>query len=159
MRLIDRVDQLLPVDNIFQGDDSHHPANNPFALRLAGLQVPDNLETGYTVRHDADLLLLLTHDTEGSHEYTGTLTTTGTIEVLDLVRPEKDDSISVSSDGHTVSFKFATAEGVDGAVVRITGAETVKLTLDTDGQLTPVSAIDLGAKGQSPKHNPFDIRA
>ena len=65
----------------------------------------------------------------------------------------------MSSDGHSVSFKFSTQEGVDGAVLRVTGAEKVQLRLDTDGQLTPVSAIHLGSQGRSPKHNPFDMRA
>jgi hypothetical protein len=156
---IDANDQLLPVENIFLGDDGRHPTTNPFALRLGDLHVPDNLQAGYTVLHDADRLMLLTHDTQGSHSYTGQLTTTGTIEIVDLVRPEKDDSVSVSSDGHTVSFKFSTQEGVDGVVVRVTGAEKVQLTLDTDGQLTPVSAIHLGPKGRSPAQNPIDVRA
>ena len=156
---IDANDQPLPVENIFLGDDGRHPSKNPFTLRLTDLRVPDNLRTGYTVLHDGDRLMLLTHDNEGSHSYTGTLTTTGTIEIVDLVRPEKDDSISVSSDGHSVSFKFSTQEGVDGAVVRVTGADKVHLSLDTDGNLTPVSAIHLGARGRSPKHNPFDMRA
>lgn len=156
---IDANDQLLPVETIFLGDDGRHPSKNPFSLRLADLRIPDNLQSGYTVVHDGDRLMLLTHDNKGSHSYTGTLTTTGTIEIVDLVRPEKDDSISVSSDGHTVSFKFSTQEGVDGAVLRATGAETVQLSLDTDGHLTPVSAIHLGVHGRSPKHNPFDVRA
>jgi hypothetical protein len=151
--------QLLPVGDIFLGDDGHNPSTNPFAIRLGDLHIPDNLQAGYTVLHDADRLMLLTHDTTGSHEYTGTLTTTGTIEIVDLVKPEKDDSASVSADGHTVSFKFSTQEGVDGAVLRVTGAEKVQLSLDTDGQLTPVSAIHLGSKDRSPKTNPFDIRA
>jgi hypothetical protein len=152
-------DQLMPVENIFLGDDGRHPSTNPFALHLGDLRIPDNLKTGYTLLHDGDRLKLLTHDAEGSHAYTGTLTTTGSIEVVDLVRPENDDSISVSSDGHTVSFKFSTQEGVDGAVLRVTGAEKVQLTLDTDGQLTPVTRIHLGSKDRSPKTNPFEIRA
>ena len=156
---INANDQLLPVDNIFLGDDGRHPATNPFALHLGELHIPDNLEAGYTVLHTGDRLEVLTHDNAGSHEYTGKLTTTGTIEVVDLVRPEKDDSVAVSADGHTVSFKFSTQEGVDGAVLRVTGAEKVQLTLDTDGQLTPVARIHLGSKGRSPKTNPFDIRA
>jgi hypothetical protein len=151
--------QLLPVDNIFLGDDGRHPATNPFALRLGELRIPDNLKTGYTLLRDDDRLKLLTHDNEGSHTYTGTLTTSGTMEVVDLVRPEKDDSVSVSSDGHTVSFKFGTQEAVDGVVLRVTGAEKVNLTLDTDGQLTPVSRIHLGSKDRSPRTNPFEIRA
>jgi len=156
---IDASDQPLAVENIFLGDDGRHPSSNPFVLRLNDLHIPDNLQAGYTVLHDADRLMLLTHDTNGSHEYTGTLTSTGTIEIVDLVRPENDDSASVSADGHTLSFKFSTQEGVDGAVVRVTGAEKVQLSLETDGQLTPVSAIHLGAQGRSPAHNPFDIRA
>jgi hypothetical protein len=156
---IDANGQLLPVESIFLGEDGRHPAKNPFALQLGDLRVPDNLKTGYTVLHDGDRLMFLTHDNEGSHSYTGTLTTTGTIEVVNLVQPEKDDTVSLSSDGHTLSFKFSTQEGVDGAVVRVTGAEKVKFALDTDGQLTPVSNIHLGAKDRSPKTNPFDIRA
>ncbi|HLZ28031.1 MAG TPA: hypothetical protein VKV73_12000 [Chloroflexota bacterium] len=156
---INANDELLPVENIFLGDDGRHPATNPFAIRLGDLHIPNDLEPGYTVRHDGDRLQLLTHDEAGSHEYTGNLTTTGTIEVVDLVQPEKDDSVAVSSDGHTVSFKFSTQEGVDGVVLRMTGAEKVQLTLDTDGQLTPVANIHLGSKNRSPKTNPFDIRA
>lgn len=156
---INANDQLLPVDNIYLGDDGRHPATNPFAIRLGELHIPDNLEAGYTVLHAGDRLELLTHDNAGSHEYTGKLTTTGSIEVVDLVRPEKDDSVVVSSDGHTVAFKFSTQEGVDGAVLRVTGAEKVQLTLDTDGQLTPVAQIHLGSKDRSPKTNPFEMRA
>jgi hypothetical protein len=156
---INANDQLLPVDNIYLGADGRHPATNPFTLHLGELRIPDNLETGYTVLHDGDRLKVLTHDDAGSHQYTGKLTTTGSIEVVDLVRPENDDSVVLSSDGHTASFKFSTQEGVDGALLRITGAEKVQLTLDTDGQLTPVARIHLGAKGRSPKTNPFEIRA
>ncbi|MGI9148565.1 MAG: hypothetical protein ACR2IK_18800 [Chloroflexota bacterium] len=156
---VEADDQLVPVENIFLGDDGRHPSTNPFALRLADSRIPDDLQTGYTVRHDGDRLELFTHNTEGSHEYTGTLTSTATIEVVDLVRPEKDDSLSLSSDGHTLSFKFATQESVDGVVLRVSGGEKVQLSLATDGQPTPVSAIHVGSKNRSPKTNPFDIRA
>jgi hypothetical protein len=149
-------DNPLPVENIFLGDDGRHPDTNPFALRLTELRLPEDLRSGYTVRHEADRLMLLTHDNEGSHVYTGTLTTPGAIEVLNLVRPEKDDSVSLSADGHTLSFTFSTQEGVDGVVVRVTGSEKVQLSLNTDGQPTPVSAIHLN-RGD-PRSNPFDVR-
>lgn len=155
---IDANEQPLPVDSIFLGDDGRHPEKNPFALRLRELRVPEDLRSGYTLLHESDRLMLLTHDLSGSTSYTGTLTTTGRIEVLDLVQPEKDDSVNLSADGSTLTFKFSTQEGVDGVVIRVTGAEKLQLSLDTNAQLTPVSAIHLNRRGESPKTNPFDVR-
>ena len=102
--------------------------------------------------------MLMTHDREASKLYTGTLTSRGTIEVVDVVQPERDDSVSLSADGHSLSFKFSTQEGVDGIVVRVTGSDTITLNLDTNGEPTPISAIHVGESERSPKTNPFDVR-
>ncbi|HEX6513838.1 MAG TPA: hypothetical protein VF157_16155 [Chloroflexota bacterium] len=93
----------------------------------------------------------------GAHEYTGTLTTNGKFDDVQLIRPENDDAASLDGQGNLV-FDFKTYSGIDGVSFRVGGGAnevTFNLMLD-DQQLAP-SHIWIGDNGRHPKSDPFAL--
>ncbi len=114
---------------------------------------------GYYIWHNdqEDRFHLRTTDSAGVFAYSGVLHTDGRFHDVELVRKEVDDHVQVSRDGHTIVFRFVTAEGIDGIDFNVAGGSHIGLRLSRDGSLIDPSNIYLGADGVHPPRNPFRI--
>ena len=112
---------------------------------------------GYYVWHGADGFHLRTTDSSGVYKYTGELHTNGVFTSVDPVRLEKDDQVAVVDGGHTITYSFVTAEGIDGIDFRVDGGTHLGFLLKRDGTRIDPSNIFLGEDGVHPPGNPFRI--
>jgi len=99
-------------------------------------------------------LSLRTTDPPGqAHEYTGTITTDGTIINLTPVQLESNDFYNLGPFGHVLTFDFHTADELDGLDFEIAGGTGVKLEANWDGQPIPMQDFYIGQYGVHPLNN------
>lgn len=91
-------------------------------------------------------------------EFTGTITSAGTIGNIKRVDLEKNDTVSVGPDGHTLTFDFNNYGGVDGVDFTTSCTPGLKVDLRADGSRIQDQYIHLGAHDVHPGSNPFEIR-
>ncbi len=157
---------LMATSNINLGDNSHHPASNPFTLQEPAYNGrPDGFRpgdaSGVYLWHRAGVFHgwhLATTDPvkTGVHSYTGTVTSDGKIVDVALVRPESGDTASLDGNG-TLSYSFNTASGIDGVDFRVDGGTQLTFTLYEDGQLMSTGAINIGDGSVHPASDPFTL--
>ena len=111
---------------------------------------------GYYVWHDEGGLHLRTTNSAGVFEYSGTLRTNGTFSDLQLLKAEPDDSVTLQDGGKKVTFRFKTAQGIDGFDIQ--ASDATRMILKRNGQRLGVANIFLGLKSVHPVRNPFLIR-
>ncbi|MHB1855506.1 MAG: hypothetical protein ACYCS2_10685 [Acidimicrobiales bacterium] len=90
--------------------------------------------------------------------FTGTLSTAGTFGNVRPVALEKNDTVTVGSNGHTLTFAFNNYGGVDGVDFTTTCTPGLKVELKADGGRVQPRFIHLGANDTHPGSNPFLIR-
>ncbi|HLG72431.1 MAG TPA: hypothetical protein VK009_18595 [Chloroflexota bacterium] len=156
----------LPTSEINLGDNSRHPASNPFTLNEPGYNgQPDGFKAGdasgvylwHRVGVDHGWHLETTDPAKtGAHTYTGTVTTNGKFVDVQLVRAENDDSATVDGNG-TLNISFKTYSGIDGVDWRVDGGTQMTFTLYEDGQLMSTTAINIGDGSSHPASDPFTL--
>jgi len=90
--------------------------------------------------------------------FTGTISTAGTFGNVKRVDLEKNDTVTVGSNGHTLTFDFNNYGGVDGVDFTTTCTPGLKVELKADGGRVQTKYIHLGANDTHPGANPFLIR-
>jgi hypothetical protein len=123
-----------------------------------GLPGPVGDPIAYRVGHDATGWHLLTSGPGPRHHFTGVLTTDGRFTDVQLVRPERPESVRLLDGGHTLRFSVETWDAHDGVHFRVDGGSRVTFYLEVDGHRIAPSHVYLGAAGVHPQHNPFTIR-
>ena len=103
----------------------------------------------------AGLSLRTTNPRGVQHEYTGLISTDGTIINLTPVQLEADDSYNLDSAGENLTFDFITDNGIDGLDFEIVGGTGLKLGAQWDGSSLPERNIYLGYRGVHPVNNPM----
>jgi hypothetical protein len=103
----------------------------------------------------AGLSLRTTNPGGVQHEYTGLISTDGTIINLTPVLLEADDSYNLDAAGQNLSFDFITDNGIDGLDFDIVGGTGLKLGAEWDGSSLPLRNIYLGSGGVHPANNPL----
>lgn len=114
---------------------------------------------GYYIWHNdrEDKFHLRTTDSAGVFAYSGVLRTDGRFHDVEVVRKELVDHVQVGPDGHTIVFRFVTAEGIDGIDFNVAGGRYIEFRLSRNGSLIDPSSIHLGVNGVHPRRNPFWI--
>jgi hypothetical protein len=103
----------------------------------------------------AGLSLRTTNPPRQAHEYSGLISTDGTIFNITPVDLEPDDSYSLDPAGQNLSFDFHTDSAIDGLDFEIAGGTGLKLGAQWDGDALPLRRIFLGADGVHPENNPL----
>jgi hypothetical protein len=103
----------------------------------------------------AGLSLRTTNPPRQSHEYSGIISTDGTIFNLTPVDLEPDDSYTLDAYGQNLSFDFHTDSAIDGVDFEIAGGTGLKLGAQWDGLPLPLQSFFLGANGVHPENNPL----
>lgn len=116
-------------------------------------------DPGVRVWHDsAGWHVRATHNALHDRTFSGEIVTTGTLIDVHAVRLEKNDSVKVGPNGHTLLFRFNNYGGVDGFDFVTRCAPFLQFGFVSDGHVLAVSRISVGAAGVNPAHDPFVIR-
>ncbi|HVA44244.1 MAG TPA: hypothetical protein VNF50_12240 [Acidimicrobiales bacterium] len=91
-------------------------------------------------------------------DFTGTISTAGTFGNVKRIDLEKNDSVTVGSNGHTLTFDFNNYGGIDGVDFTTTCTPGLKVELKADSGRVQTSYIHLGTNESHPGANPFLIR-
>jgi len=90
--------------------------------------------------------------------FSGTISTAGTFGNVKRVDLEKNDTVTVGSQGHTLTFDFNNYGGVDGVDFTTSCTPGLKVEFKADGGRVQTRFIHLGANDTHPGANPFLIR-
>src|SRR5581483_1540110 len=123
------------------GDNSHHPASNPFTLQEPGYNGrPDGFHAGdgsgvylwHRAGVDHGWHLETTDPAKtGAHSYTGTISSDGKIVDVQGVQLESGDTAGLDGSGN-LTFSFKTYSGIDGVDWRVDGGTQLTFTLYED---------------------------
>jgi hypothetical protein len=89
------------------------------------------------------------------HEYSGTITTDGTIINVTPIQLDPSDSVSLDAGGQTLYFDFHTFSGIDGVDYEIAGGTGQELYIQWDGSDIPVARVYLGRNSVHPLNDPM----
>ena len=113
---------------------------------------------GWYFWHDAEgLHIRTTTPSDKSHAFTAVLTSAGTFTDVQKVKLEGADDVVLSHDGHTLTVKFHTYDGIDGVNLRLAGGEGMTLRFAEGGHRLDASNIFAGLFGVHPESNPFHV--
>ena len=113
---------------------------------------------GFYIWHGAGgYSLRVTHANNKKVVLSGRLTASAGFSHVDRVRLEKSDSLKVSADHKTLTFRFTNYGKVDGINFSANCSKTLQVQLRIGGSQAPTSRIKLGAHRTSPTSNPFRI--
>jgi hypothetical protein len=132
-------------------DEGHWPASvqvQPASYKVGGT-------AGYSIWHDRNgwHLRTTTPSTETT-VFSGRIVSEGNIKAIRVYRNETADSVKVS--GNVMTFSFKTHNHVDGIDFLVGCTARLRFALSTNGRPTPVRRIWLGKHGHAPG-NPFII--
>jgi hypothetical protein len=128
---------------------------------------PDTLAPGaargdYVWHNDKGWNLAVTHPQASDQNagdkvvFTGTVQTSKPIEFAE-VRDEKNDTVALSGDRMTMTFRFTNYGHIDGVRFRVSCAKTVRFSLAADGHQLSPTQVSLGREGRHPSSTPFAI--
>jgi len=101
--------------------------------------------------------LRVTHPGKAKDVFTGRITVSRALTHVQRVALERNDSVTVSKDHKTLSFRFANYGQLDGLNFAAECSKTVHVSLSVGGkQLTPAQ-VRLGQHRSHPTSNPFTI--
>jgi ABC-type transport system substrate-binding protein len=133
--------------------DRHWPASvqgRPTLLHEGG-------PAGDYIWHDATgWHLRVTHATSARRVFTGRISADAAMTVTPF-RTERGDSITLSADKKTITYKFNNYGHVDGLDFRTACAHRVTFSGSAAGAKLPISRIWIGHRNQHPLENPFVI--
>jgi hypothetical protein len=114
--------------------------------------------SGARVWHDrAGWHLRFTHPGKGAQVFSGVVHSPQPITAHGY-RLEKQDSLSVSDHGHTLTFRLVNHGAVDGIDFTDRCAINTGFTLVRDGQRLPTTSVFLGAASSHPTSSPFLVQ-
>src|SRR5262249_49807496 len=90
--------------------------------------------------------------------FAGAVHTTGELVDVHGVKLEGNDHLKVSTDGHTITFRFNNYGAIDGFDFNTTDAPALKFGFLSDGRIVPPRRIAIGSDGHHPAHDPFVIK-
>jgi hypothetical protein len=122
--------------------DTAPPANDPVRVWQD--------DTGWHVR--------VTHRSLHDRTFAGAVHTSGELVDVQGVKLERNDHLQVSSDGHTITFRFNNYGAIDGFDFNTANAPALKFGFLSDGRVVPARRIGIGGDGQHPSHDPFVIK-
>ncbi len=112
---------------------------------------------GFYIWHDdSGWHLIVTHQGDAKMEFTGYITTNGSLSA-ERVYDEKDDYIRVGPKDHTVAFAFANYGGFDGIDFQTRCADTLTVHLRIDGKQATPEQVFIGRNKVNPTSVPFTI--
>ncbi len=115
-------------------------------------------DPGVRVWHDSTgWHVRVTHSAMHDRVFSGEIATTGKLIGVHAVRLEKNDSLTVGADGHTLRFRFNNYGGVDGFDFATHCAPFLEFGFTSDAHLVPTGHISIGASSRHPARDPFVI--
>ena len=134
--------------------DGHWPASvqgRPSAFE-AGAPAGDYLW------HDAaGWHLRVTHPGGGRAVFTGTIVSSAPLDSAP-VKLEQNDSVTLSADGKTITYRFVNVGAIDGIDFTASCAERLSFGGRMDGVRLPTGRIVIGQFDRHPLENPFVVR-
>jgi hypothetical protein len=100
--------------------------------------------------------LAVTHPGDKTAVFTGTVHTSRPIEFVE-VRDEANDSVTLSGDRMTMTYRFVNHGHIDGVRFRVDCARTVHFSVAADGKELSPAHVFLGTEGRRPSSNPFAV--
>jgi len=141
------------------GTDSHWPASaqgrpDGFDAHDNGVYLWHKPEGGWALRVSHPLL------PGGANRvvFTGRIASQGEIGHVQRVRDEKGDGVSVSPNGHVLSFRFDNHGWVDGVDFTTSCTPALGVGLQADGAKVEPRFIHIGDHKVHPASDPFRIR-
>jgi hypothetical protein len=112
----------------------------------------------YVWHSDNGWNLAVTHPQPGRNKvvFTGTIRTSRPIEFVE-VRDEKNDTVALSGDRMTMTFRFTNYGHIDGVRFRVSCARSVHFSLAADSHQLSPTQVYLGREGRHPSSTPFAI--
>ena len=134
------------------------PANHDDAWPLYAQGRPDR-DPGVRVWHDrTGWHVRVTHNTIHDRVFSGEIATKGELVNVHAMRLERNDSLKVGPDKHTLVFRFNNYGGQDGFDFVTKCAPALEFGFVSDGHRVPTSRIAIGATERHPGSNPFVIK-
>jgi hypothetical protein len=135
-------------------DDGHWPG---FVQgRPAGID-PKTTNATYMWHDGSGWHIRVTHRHTNLRTFSGQITTGGIFTGAKPVHLEKNDSFSVSSDKHVISFAFKNYGFIDGLNFYTRCAPSITFSFQSDGKPSPPHNVVIGRKSTRPQMNPFII--
>ena len=114
---------------------------------------------GVTVWHDAGgWHVRVTHNSLHDRVFAGEIATKGTLVNVTGVKLEKNDTLKVGPNGHSIVFRFNNYGHVDGFDFATHCAPALEFGFLSDGHRVPKARISIGAGQHHPASNPFVIK-
>jgi len=141
------------------GTDSHWPGYvqgrpDGFDAHDNGVYLWHKPEGGWALRVSHPLLPGGANDVN----FTGRIASQGTIGNVKRVRNEPADRVTVSPNGHVLSFRFDNHGWIDGVDFTTSCTPALVVGLEADGQRVEPRFIHLGDNKVHPRTDPFRIR-
>lgn len=99
----------------------------------------------------------VTHRDQARRSFAGRLETSGRFFDVKAVRLEGHDTVKLSADRHTLTFRFGNYGAIDGLNFRVACAPSIGFEFVSDGTLLPVDKVTIGHSAVNPATNPFEI--
>jgi hypothetical protein len=117
-----------------------------------------HVANGVTLWHDATgWHVRVKHPTLHDRVFSGVIHTSGEFSDLTKVRTERNDSVKLAADQHTIAFRLNNYGHVDGFDFQTSCAPRVDFLFVTDGHRVPTRDIAIGSTARHPANNPFVI--
>ncbi|HET9727916.1 MAG TPA: hypothetical protein VFR41_00770, partial [Acidimicrobiia bacterium] len=109
--------------------------------------------------HDADgWHVRVRHPSLHDRVFAGAVRTAGTLIDVQRVHLEANDRLKLSTDGHTILFRFNNYGHTDGFDFNTQCAPSLKFGFLSNGVVVPPRYISIGATNHHPAHDPFVIK-
>ena len=123
---------------------------------------PDGFSAGDTggvyMWHDNDgWHIRVTHATDDKSTFSGRITTTGHMVDVHAIALEKNDSLLVGPDGHTITFRFENYGHIDGLDFHTKCAPSIVFSYTRAGHRLPADRVFVGDHKVNPATDPFRI--
>lgn len=99
----------------------------------------------------------VTHRHDARRTFSGRLMTSGRFFGVMPVRLEGHDTLNVSPDHHTITFRFGNYGAIDGLNFRARCAPSIGFGFGSDGKMMPADKVTIGHSAVNPATNPFEI--
>jgi hypothetical protein len=116
------------------------------------------LDPGVRLWHDANgWHVRVTHSSLHDRTFAGVVHTTGALVDVQAVRLEPNDTLKVSSDKHSIAFRFNNYGGIDGFDWKTQNAPALAFGLMSNGKVLAPHFVSIGHASTHPATDPFRI--